>query len=84
MIAPRDVFGDGHLVGKVGLAGRDAVTVIFGVGEDDGIALFGVEAGEGFFGEDDAEGVADFAELEFERHDARCNYESYNVKAGRG
>ena len=60
-----------HLRGELFAAlsgGRDAQAAIGRVSERERVALGDVEAGEGFLGQHDADGVANLAEFQFENH----------------
>jgi len=58
-----DAAGEGHLALEVRVAGGEAVEV-GRLGEEEGVALFDLEAGEDLAGEDDAGGTADGGEFQ--------------------
>jgi hypothetical protein len=68
-VATAQAFEHPHRFVELRIAGRE-IQAVRGFGGRERVTFLDAEGGEGFLGQDDAAGVADFADFEFVGHSA--------------
>jgi hypothetical protein len=68
-VAANDILGLFYFLFEGGIVGRELIGTLRAFDQKKAVAFTGLQAADGFLGQNDAEGIPDFADFEFQ-HDA--------------